>query len=85
MIIIDGKDKNKKRVSVSIDEQLWDLFAIELNDQKQARRHLREAMKKEEFVSAKWARGIILMHIIKPALKRKYKALENNESESAGD
>jgi hypothetical protein len=69
-IIIDSKSwKSDKRISVSIEDVLFDLF---LASTWRARDLIRDAIKHGEIVNSSDARIFILMQIVKPSILTAY-------------
>jgi hypothetical protein len=72
MIIIDGKNNAGKRISISIDELIYQLYCIESNGEKIARNEIRNFMEKRDSSTSRDVRSMILMEVIKPKLKKQY-------------
>ena len=68
-MIIDGKDINGQRKSISINEYLWKFVEAEKGDD--AKKWLRENMRRSAVVNSQWALTLVTHLIAKPSLSTK--------------
>jgi len=72
-VLIDGKNKQGKRINLSIDDTLYGLFKIQCeNGNKDARQIIKERIKNGEALNSKTIREYLLLEIARPSLVNKY-------------
>ena len=72
-MLIDGKNKQGKRINLSIDDTLFSLFKIQCdNENKSARQIIKERIKTGDAFNSKTIREFLLFEIAKPSLVNKY-------------
>lgn len=67
-IIIDAKTPEGKRTSISVDQYLYDLFSLAVDE---PRAFIRESIA-GGFETSAAIRFLILQHIVKPSLLKRY-------------
>jgi len=66
MKIIDGKNRDGKRVSISMDSHLWSFLSIEVGNDKNARAWIRAQMVERDIVTSRDIRYQVYRVIFRP-------------------